>query len=119
MKYCNSGKCAALRPLTIDLSTACPVASRIALSCDNLRPRSEVERMSSTGAGATSRVGRNDPCPCGSGKKFKHCCQDKGEAAGTRQAGQGPAPQAAQRQRLHALRQAARKHWEGERFGEA
>lgn len=31
--------------------------------------------MSSTGAGATSRVGRNDPCPCGSGKKFKWCCQ--------------------------------------------
>ncbi|BCT91763.1 protein translocase subunit SecA [Lysobacter helvus] len=24
-------------------------------------------------AGATPRVGRNDPCPCGSGKKFKHC----------------------------------------------
>ena len=20
------------------------------------------------------RPGRNDPCPCGSGKKFKHCC---------------------------------------------
>jgi len=20
------------------------------------------------------RVGRNDPCPCGSGGKFKHCC---------------------------------------------
>lgn len=20
------------------------------------------------------RTGRNDPCPCGSGKKFKHCC---------------------------------------------
>ena len=19
------------------------------------------------------RVGRNDPCPCGSGKKYKHC----------------------------------------------
>jgi len=19
-------------------------------------------------------VGRNDPCPCGSGKKFKQCC---------------------------------------------
>ena len=19
-------------------------------------------------------VGRNEPCPCGSGKKFKHCC---------------------------------------------
>ena len=22
----------------------------------------------------TPRVGRNDPCPCGSGKKYKHCC---------------------------------------------
>ena len=22
----------------------------------------------------TQRVGRNDPCPCGSGKKYKHCC---------------------------------------------
>ena len=20
-------------------------------------------------------VGRNDPCPCGSGKKFKRCCR--------------------------------------------
>jgi hypothetical protein len=23
---------------------------------------------------STQRVGRNDPCPCGSGKKFKRCC---------------------------------------------
>ena len=23
---------------------------------------------------AAPRVGRNDPCPCGSGKKFKKCC---------------------------------------------
>jgi hypothetical protein len=23
------------------------------------------------------KVGRNDPCPCGSGKKFKKCCSDK------------------------------------------
>ena len=21
----------------------------------------------------TRKVGRNEPCPCGSGKKFKHC----------------------------------------------
>lgn len=20
--------------------------------------------------------GRNDPCPCGSGRKYKHCCQE-------------------------------------------
>ena len=24
------------------------------------------------------KVGRNDPCPCGSGKKYKHCCLRKG-----------------------------------------
>jgi preprotein translocase subunit SecA len=24
-----------------------------------------------------SKVGRNDPCPCGSGKKFKQCCVNK------------------------------------------
>lgn len=23
------------------------------------------------------KIGRNDPCPCGSGKKFKHCCMKK------------------------------------------
>lgn len=23
------------------------------------------------------KLGRNDPCPCGSGKKFKKCCQDQ------------------------------------------
>ncbi len=23
------------------------------------------------------KVGRNDPCPCGSGKKFKKCCEAK------------------------------------------
>jgi hypothetical protein len=27
----------------------------------------------------SKRTGRNDPCPCGSGKKFKHCCASKGE----------------------------------------
>ena len=25
------------------------------------------------------KLGRNDPCPCGSGKKFKHCCGVLGE----------------------------------------
>lgn len=24
-----------------------------------------------------ANVGRNDPCPCGSGKKYKKCCEDK------------------------------------------
>ena len=25
----------------------------------------------------TPKTGRNDPCPCGSGKKYKHCCLNK------------------------------------------
>lgn len=25
----------------------------------------------------TPAIGRNDPCPCGSGKKFKHCCMGR------------------------------------------
>jgi len=26
-----------------------------------------------------AKIGRNDPCPCGSGKKYKKCCLEKGE----------------------------------------
>lgn len=26
-----------------------------------------------------NKTGRNDPCPCGSGKKFKKCCEQKGK----------------------------------------
>lgn len=25
----------------------------------------------------SKKIGRNDPCPCGSGKKYKHCCMKK------------------------------------------
>jgi hypothetical protein len=28
---------------------------------------------------AEKQVGRNDPCPCGSGKKFKRCCMSRGK----------------------------------------
>ena len=30
--------------------------------------------LSGTPKRAAQKVGRNDPCPCGSGKKYKHCC---------------------------------------------
>ena len=26
-----------------------------------------------------TRIGRNDLCPCGSGKKYKKCCMGKGD----------------------------------------
>jgi len=25
------------------------------------------------------KIGRNKPCPCGSGKKYKKCCIEKGD----------------------------------------
>ncbi len=28
----------------------------------------------------TVKIGRNDPCPCGSGKKYKQCCLKKDQA---------------------------------------
>ena len=27
------------------------------------------------------KTGRNEPCPCGSGKKFKKCCDGKADAS--------------------------------------
>ena len=32
------------------------------------------EQKLSTTVRKEKKVGRNDPCPCGSGKKYKHCC---------------------------------------------
>ena len=29
-----------------------------------------------------NKIGRNDPCPCGSGKKYKNCCLDKDKQNG-------------------------------------
>jgi len=26
---------------------------------------------------AEPKIGRNDPCPCGSGKKYKKCCMPR------------------------------------------
>lgn len=31
-----------------------------------------------------AKIGRNDPCPCGSGRKYKHCCLNSERGIGTR-----------------------------------
>jgi tetratricopeptide (TPR) repeat protein len=56
------------------------------------------------------KTGRNDPCPCGSGKKYKHCCLEKDRATEL-------APAIAQRLAVQAqqARQAAqRKDYQAE-----
>ncbi|MDO8330015.1 MAG: preprotein translocase subunit SecA [Fluviicoccus sp.] len=40
---------------------------------DGNLPIQPAEEPSASNPYADARVGRNDPCPCGSGKKFKHC----------------------------------------------
>jgi len=42
-----------------------------------------------------AQIGRNDPCPCGSGKKYKKCCLAKEEAAASRIRGEQSAVQTA------------------------
>jgi preprotein translocase subunit SecA len=33
----------------------------------------------------SGKVGPNDPCPCGSGKKYKKCCMQKDKSSGMEQ----------------------------------
>ena len=54
--------------------------------------RKQVAKITATGATGSDqtvkrqpvvkkiKIGANDPCPCGSGKKYKYCCRDKDEA---------------------------------------
>lgn len=49
------------------------------------------------------KPGRNDPCPCGSGKKYKKCCQEKSGSAAPIPSAKGRAPTAAECNQLVAL----------------
>jgi len=67
-----------------------PKRARAATSVDEIeeefqrRKRRELEQARMAGAGdyqpvqqvvrSGAKIGRNDPCPCGSGKKYKKCC---------------------------------------------
>jgi len=52
--------------------------------------RKQVAKITATGGSSDQtvkrqpvkkvKIGANDPCPCGSGKKYKNCCRDKDES---------------------------------------
>ena len=69
-------------------------------------------------ARAAGRVGRNDPCPCGSGKKYKHCCQAKDPTSAS-PGGANARPTQAMKQRLQELFLAAKEHWDVGRLADA
>jgi SWIM/SEC-C metal-binding protein len=51
----------------------------VGLEPDKPEDITDVERVlrSREPARAAPKIGRNDPCPCGSGKKLKKCCVDQ------------------------------------------
>ncbi len=65
---------------------------RVRLKTDEEIKREKVAKITGEGAGGDKsvkrqpvrkkiKIGPNDPCPCGSGKKYKKCCRDKDLAA--------------------------------------
>jgi hypothetical protein len=63
----------ALRKLRDDGASDEPEEEETTVPAPGLAPVDEILADRRTDAGA-NRVGRNDPCPCGSGKKYKKCC---------------------------------------------
>ena len=73
----------------------------------------------SVAAVATTKIGRNVPCPCGSGKKFKHCCQAKDARDGLPPAVAESSPaSSASKHELQALARAPQEHWLAARWVE-
>ena len=63
-----------------------------------------------------AKIGRNDPCPCGSGKKYKKCCLASDEAAAR---AARPAQPAAVPERRPSLASYSREHDELNELTEA
>ncbi len=67
----------------LDYCTERGIQALIGLEPDEEEDLSDIARAlgapmpsSPTTLRAPDKVGRNDPCPCGSGKKYKRCCAD-------------------------------------------
>ena len=55
-----------MRALALDMAPDFAAEIQRAITAEGSRPAPT--------AGPAKKVGRNDPCPCGSGRKFKRCC---------------------------------------------
>jgi tetratricopeptide (TPR) repeat protein len=63
-----------------------------------------------------AKLGRNEPCPCGSGKKYKRCCLERDEAAAAEQAAAAAARKTAD---LAAVLGALGGQWEDDGLDDA
>ncbi len=50
-----------------------PVSGGLVISQETANPAGKAAQQQVLAPATTQRVGRNDPCPCGSGKKYKRC----------------------------------------------
>ncbi len=77
VEYKNEGARLFQRLLSSIQSTLVSTIYKVALAPEGARHRHEHSYSRAGGAGHQpaygKKVGRNDPCPCGSGKKFKKC----------------------------------------------
>jgi Flp pilus assembly protein TadD len=71
------------------------------------------------GVTATKKVGRNDPCPCGSGRKYKQCCELEGRDAAFLAASVQFSPPPTDKGRLKILISSAMAHLNAGQLPEA
>lgn len=64
----------ALVQLTTNLYNALPAWQLCGWSEQELREQETGQKVFYNPDGTVRKVGRNEPCPCGSGKKYKNCC---------------------------------------------
>jgi preprotein translocase subunit SecA len=87
----------AFRPITFRLVAAPQPRGQLSTNLDGAPARRRTVRR------AKQTVGRNEPCPCGSGKKYKNCCMRKDSGnlrpAAVKQA--GPVRRPRRRRRRH------------------
>jgi hypothetical protein len=61
-----------------DLDSQLELRHRIMQSLYLRQEKARIQaRLTALAANNSTRIGRNDPCPCGSGRKYKHCCLNK------------------------------------------
>lgn len=57
-----------------ELTANIPQETELTRSAAKATPQEEATQTRKTKAIHNDKIGRNDPCPCGSGKKYKKCC---------------------------------------------
>lgn len=58
----------------VNMQEETAIETDLARAAEQFHPSEEAEEIVRHPVVKSEKVGRNDPCPCGSGKKYKHCC---------------------------------------------